>query len=70
MDVGCGSGYLTAAMARMNPELKVAGYDIYPEIVKLANANINRAVSGMKNTNMGRENCRLAETSFSKSHGH
>jgi len=42
LDVGCGSGYLSVAMARMNPQVTVFGVDTYPELVELCRDNINK----------------------------
>jgi len=43
LDVGCGSGYLTTAMARMNPNLSVYGIETVPSLVELSYANIHKA---------------------------
>ena len=44
MDVGCGSGYLTAAMGRMvEPNGRVVGIDIVKPLVSLARKNIAKA---------------------------
>ncbi|TFJ83268.1 hypothetical protein NSK_005430 [Nannochloropsis salina CCMP1776] len=44
LDVGCGSGYLTAAMARMvEPKGRVVGIDIVKPLVSLAKSNIEKA---------------------------
>jgi len=44
LDVGCGSGYLTAAMARMvEPKGRVVGIDIVKPLVSLAKNNIEKA---------------------------
>jgi protein-L-isoaspartate(D-aspartate) O-methyltransferase len=42
LDVGIGSGYLTAAFARLNPTSKCTGIDVVPELVTLARANIQK----------------------------
>jgi protein-L-isoaspartate(D-aspartate) O-methyltransferase len=43
LDVGCGSGYLSAALARMvKPGGKVYGIDIVPGLVYLSNENANK----------------------------
>ena len=44
LDVGCGSGYLTVAMARINPALKVHGIDTFPKVVALSEENALKAV--------------------------
>lgn len=44
LDVGVGSGYLAAAMARMNPTATVYGVDIYTPLVKMAEANMRKQV--------------------------
>jgi len=38
--VGCGSGYLATAFARLNPSCTVYGVDYIPELVELSRANI------------------------------
>ena len=51
LDVGCGSGYLTAAMGRLvdspNPLLgvpgKVYGVDVFPGLIEMSTNNINKA---------------------------
>lgn len=40
LDVGCGSGYLLAVMARLNPQATVYGIDCVPDLVTLAVSNI------------------------------
>ena len=40
LDVGCGSGYLTAVFARLNPSATVYGIDCIPELVELSRANL------------------------------
>eukprot|EP01119_Soliformovum_irregulare_P010918 TRINITY_DN2690_c0_g1_i2.p1 TRINITY_DN2690_c0_g1~~TRINITY_DN2690_c0_g1_i2.p1 ORF type:complete len:220 (-),score=45.00 TRINITY_DN2690_c0_g1_i2:126-785(-) len=41
LDVGCGSGYLSAAFSRMvGPEGKVIGIDYLPELVEMSKKNI------------------------------
>ena len=47
LDVGVGSGYLSAAMARMNPSAKVYGIDYYNDLVQLANENLSKQVCRM-----------------------
>ena len=42
LDVGCGSGYLTAVFARLNPSATVYGVDCVPELVELSRININK----------------------------
>ena len=42
LDVGCGSGYLTAVFARLNPSATVYGIDCVPELVHLSRRNINK----------------------------
>lgn len=39
LDIGCGSGYLTVLMARLNKGSKVFGIDIVPELVELSKQN-------------------------------
>ena len=43
LDVGCGSGYLTAAFARLNPMAKVIGIDHIVEMVQLSEANMMKS---------------------------
>lgn len=40
LDVGVGSGYLSAAFAKLNPSAKCTGIDVYPELVALARENV------------------------------
>jgi protein-L-isoaspartate(D-aspartate) O-methyltransferase len=40
LDVGCGSGYLTAVFARLNPSATVVGIDCVPGLVDMSRANI------------------------------
>lgn len=40
LDVGIGSGYLSAAFCRLNPSAQCTGIDIVPELVTLARENI------------------------------
>jgi protein-L-isoaspartate(D-aspartate) O-methyltransferase len=42
LDVGCGSGYLTAVMARLNPTAKVIGIDIIRDLVTGSEVNIKK----------------------------
>ncbi|KAG5185762.1 l-isoaspartyl protein carboxyl methyltransferase, like [Tribonema minus] len=43
LDVGCGSGYLTAVLARLaGPSGKVWGIDCLPQLVHLSEANVRR----------------------------
>ncbi len=42
LDVGCGSGYLTAVMSRLNPSGKIYGIDCIPQLVELATKNIKK----------------------------
>ena len=42
LDVGCGSGYLTAVFARLNPSATVYGVDCIPALVRLSRENINK----------------------------
>ena len=42
LDVGCGSGYLTAVMSRLNPSGKVYGIDRIPQLVELATKNTKK----------------------------
>lgn len=42
LDVGCGSGYLTAVFARLNPAAKVIGIDVIEELVLLSKNNIEK----------------------------
>ena len=45
LDVGCGSGYLTACMAYMMGEGKVVGIDHIEELVNLSLENISKSHS-------------------------
>jgi protein-L-isoaspartate(D-aspartate) O-methyltransferase len=45
LDVGCGSGYLTAVIARLNPTASVYGIDYIDGLVALSEANIRKEVS-------------------------
>lgn len=45
LDVGVGSGYLSTAMARMNPNAAIYGIDVYQSLVKLAETNIRKQVT-------------------------
>lgn len=45
LDVGCGSGYLTALFARLNPSATVYGVDCIPELVELSRTNISKKVT-------------------------
>ena len=40
LDVGCGSGYLTAVFARLNPSATVYGVECRPELVELSRNNL------------------------------
>ena len=40
LDVGCGSGYLTAVFARLNPSATVYGVDCVEQLVELSRLNI------------------------------
>ena len=42
LDVGCGSGYVTAVFARLNPSATVYGVDCIPALVRLSRENINK----------------------------
>ena len=42
LDVGVGSGYLAAAMSKMNPTATVYGIDIYHDLIDLAIHNVKR----------------------------
>ena len=44
LDVGCGSGFMTALFARMNPTAEVVGIDCVPELVHLSETNIRKQV--------------------------
>ena len=44
LDVGCGSGFLTAVFARLNPTAKVYGIDCVPELVSLSKKNMMKQV--------------------------
>jgi protein-L-isoaspartate(D-aspartate) O-methyltransferase len=44
LDVGCGSGYLSVVMARLNDQAKVHGIDIIPNLVDLSVMNTRKAV--------------------------
>ena len=43
LDIGCGSGYLAAVFARLNPKAKVYGVDYIPELVQLSYKNLRKA---------------------------
>ena len=40
LDVGCGSGYLTAVFARLNPSATVYGVDYKPEMIEVAQRSL------------------------------
>ena len=40
MDCGCGSGYLVACLAELNPTASIVGIDIVPELVELSQSNL------------------------------
>ena len=40
LDVGCGSGYLTAVFARLNPSATVYGVDCKPEMIEVAQRSL------------------------------
>lgn len=40
LDVGIGSGYLSAAFARLNPTAICTGIDVVPDLVSMARANV------------------------------
>ena len=42
LDVGVGSGYLVACIAKMNPTAKVYGIDVVPNLVEAAAKNVNK----------------------------
>lgn len=42
LDVGVGSGYLAACIAKMNPTAKVYGIDVVPNLVEAAIKNVNK----------------------------
>lgn len=42
LDVGCGSGYLSCVMARLNDKAKVYAIDCVPPLVELSKANIRK----------------------------
>lgn len=42
LDIGVGSGYLAACMARMNPSARVYGIDIVPNLVEYALRNVRK----------------------------
>jgi protein-L-isoaspartate(D-aspartate) O-methyltransferase len=44
LDVGCGSGYLSAVMARFTPDSTVIGIDIYPDLIELSKKNVKKGV--------------------------
>jgi protein-L-isoaspartate(D-aspartate) O-methyltransferase len=44
LDVGCGSGYLTVAMARFRPDSHVYGIDNVPALIELSLKNAAKAV--------------------------
>jgi protein-L-isoaspartate(D-aspartate) O-methyltransferase len=43
LDVGCGSGYLCALFAKLNPTSKVIGIDYIKELVALSKTNMEKA---------------------------
>ena len=45
LDVGCGSGFLAAAMAHINPKCTVYALETVPELVDLSKKNIGKDVS-------------------------
>jgi protein-L-isoaspartate(D-aspartate) O-methyltransferase len=49
LDVGCGSGYLTAMMTKLMEGGFAYGVDHIPEIVDLANENVMKNNSKLKN---------------------
>jgi protein-L-isoaspartate(D-aspartate) O-methyltransferase len=44
LDVGCGSGYLSALFSRMNPTAHVLGVDYIPQLVALSKENTMKQV--------------------------
>ena len=64
LDVGCGSGYLTAVFARLNPSATVYGIDCIPELVELSRININKHNAELLN------NDRIKLESFDGSKGY
>ncbi len=42
LDIGCGSGYLSVAMANMNPSAHIIGIDYIPQLVELSINNTNK----------------------------
>lgn len=51
LDVGVGSGYLATIFARVNPQARVYGIDIVPELVTLSRINIGRGDSELLESN-------------------
>merc|ERR1711916_141370 len=51
LDVGCGSGYLAAVFARLNPTSKIYAIDYIPELVELSRRNIMKADSDLISSN-------------------
>ena len=45
LDVGCGSGFMTALFAKINPTATVVGIDCVPELVHLSERNIRKQVA-------------------------
>lgn len=52
LDIGCGPGWLTAAIARRRPELRVAGVDLSRQMIRIA----ARHVAGLDNVDLRCEN--------------
>lgn len=42
LDIGCGSGYLLAAFARMNPTASIYGIDYIPELIAMSDFNLRK----------------------------
>ena len=59
LDVGCGSGYLTACFMRLlevdtNKQSKVVGIDIYKKMVDLSQQNLLKCTKVMKKSKINR----------------
>ena len=43
LDVGCGSGYLAAVFARLDPRVRVIAIDYVPELTAMTTQNLNKS---------------------------
>ena len=57
LDVGCGSGYLTFALALLSNTSQVYGIDIHPSLVSQSIININKSALGRELIDVGRIRC-------------